>query len=57
MSAAGKTPPPDPVYPRRITLWCESKLADDSAIAAALEEGRLWEVCVNVQYLIEAARG
>lgn len=44
------------IYARKITVWCESALADDSAIAAALEEGRLFEVCANVQYQIEAAR-
>ena len=40
------------IHARKITVWCESDLADDADIAAALEEGRLWEVCSGVQYSI-----
>lgn len=39
----------------KIILWCESE-EDEPGIAAALDEDRLHEVAVNVQYHIDPAK-
>jgi hypothetical protein len=40
----------------KITIWCSSEL-NEPDLAAALEQGELWEVASDVQYLIDPARG
>jgi len=40
----------------KITIWCEADL-DEPDLAAALEQGELWEAASNVQYQIDPARG
>ena len=40
----------------KITIWCESELSEYD-LAAALEQGELWDKASDVQYQIDPARG